>query len=241
MNIRPLSLMWEIRRPPDESQRDPDWLVQVTEMRGRVLYAGGRRPRFRQADGSCVDRDWFDHDAYHVLLRDSDMLIGCIRVVPLRNVRRCLTESLLQDRPFEQLLTWLGNGRDRVGEVGRWVVAPEYAPFRMGLRLAVAAGVLAKQLGLETIIAMVGTRDGQARTLMRAGGQRVPGLAPVRSQTYDDDLVVLTFDLSRPANVITLLAAEMTTRLSMERGDKAWDHVLPREGLINSKFQTTMS
>lgn len=223
MNIRPLSLMWEIRRPPDERQRDPDWLVQVTEMRGRVLYAGGRRPRFRQADGSCVDRDRFDHDAYHVLLRDSDMLIGCIRVVPLRNVRRCLTESLLQDRPFEQLLTWLGNGRDRVGEVGRWVVAPEYAPFRMGLRLAVAAGVLAKQLGLETIIAMVGTRDGQARTLMRAGGQRVPGLAPVRSQTYDDDLIVLTFDLSRPANVITLLAAEMATRLSMEREDKAWE------------------
>src|SRR5574340_947705 len=113
--------------------------------------------------------------------RDSDMLIGCIRVVPLRNVRRCLTESLLQDRPFEQLLTWLGNGRDRVGEVGRWVVAPEYAPFRMGLRLAIAAGGLAKQLGLETIIAMVGTRDGQARTLMRAGGQRVPGFASVRS------------------------------------------------------------
>lgn len=77
--------------------------------------------------------------------------------------------------------------------------------------------IFASRLGLETIIAMIGIRDGQARALMRADGQRVPRLAPVRSQGYDDDLVVRTFDLLRPANAVTLLMEETIARLSTER------------------------
>jgi hypothetical protein len=59
-------------------------------------------------------------------------------------------------------------------------------------------GALAKWLGLETLIATVGTRDGQAKTLVRAGGRQVPGLTTIKSQKFDDNLVVLTFDLLPP-------------------------------------------
>lgn len=77
--------------------------------------------------------------------------------------------------------------------------------------------IFASRLGLETIIAMIGIRDGQARALMRSGGRQVRGLAPMRSQGYDDDRVVPTFDLLRPANAVTLLMEETIARLSTER------------------------
>jgi GNAT acetyltransferase-like protein len=190
-------------------------------MRGRVLHAGGRRPQYRQADGSFLDQDPLDRCAYHILLRSSAYLIGCIRVVPLTSVPTCGTESLLGHQRFEHLLVNIGTTRDRAGEVGRWIVAPEYSRFRMGLRLISGVGALSKWLGLETVIANVGTRDGQAEILMRAGGRRVPGLSPIKSQEYNDDLVVLTFDLMHPAKSLGPLVAEMATLLSLEQGNEA--------------------
>jgi len=196
-------------------------------MRGRVLHAGGRRPQFRQADGRFIDVDPLDRCAYHILLRSSASLIGCIRVVPLTNVSTCGTESLLGRQGFEQMLVHIGSTRDKAGEVGRWIVAPEYSRFRMGLRLISGVGALSKWLGLETVIANVGTRDGQAGILMRAGGRQVPGLSPIKSQEYNDDLVVLTFDLMRPAKSLGPFVAEMATLLSLETRRKAHHGSLP--------------
>lgn len=194
--------------------------MELSKMRGRVLHAGGRRPQFRQTDGSFSDHDPLDRWAYHLLLRSSGCLIGCIRVVPL-SVQICGTESLLGHQRFEQLLVHLGTTRDRVGEVGRWIVAPEYSRFRMGLPLIAGLGALAKWLGLETLIATVGTRDGQAKTLMRAGGRQVPGFVPIKCQKYDDDLVVLTFDLLHPAESFEPFAVEMAARLSLDEQNEA--------------------
>ena len=125
------------------------------------------------------------------------------------------------------MLVHIGTTRDRAGEVGRWIVTPEYSRFRMGLRLISGVGALSKWLGLETVIANVGTRDGQAEILMRAGGRRVPGLSPIKSQEYNDDLVVLTFDLMHPAKSLGPLVAEMATLLSLETRRKAHHGSLP--------------
>jgi hypothetical protein len=195
--------------------------MELAEMRGRVLYAEGRRAQFRQGNGRCIDQDPLDRYAYHVLLRTSDKLIGCIRLVPLKHVQVCGIESLWGRRRFERLLVQLGTTRNRIGEVGRWVVTPEYALLRMGLRLVAGVGTLATWLRLETVVAVAGTRDGQANALMRAGGRPVPGLLPMKSQKYDDDLVILTFDLSHPVNSIGLLAADMALRLSIGQDKEA--------------------
>jgi GNAT acetyltransferase-like protein len=195
--------------------------MELSKMRGRVLHAGGRRPQFRQADGSFLDLDPLDRCAFHLLVRCSADLIGCIRVIPLTSAQPCGTESLLGRRRVDHLLVDLGTTRDRAGEVGRWMVAPEYSPFRMGLRLIAGIGALSKKLGIETLIATVGTRDGQVKTLMRAGGRPVPGLAPIYSQKYDDDLVVLTFDLFHPAKPFGPLAVASATRLPLEEVNDA--------------------
>lgn len=221
MSIHPLALSWEIRRPPISEVNEPEWITELAEMRGRVLYAGGRRGQFRHADGHCIDRDPLDRYAYHLLLRNLDRLIGCIRVIPLRNVQRCRSESLLGSEQFERVVVRCGTSRDRVGEVGRWVIVPELAPLRMGLRLVAGVGALAKWLGLETVVAIVGTRDGQADALMRAGGRQVPGLVPIKSEKYNDDLVVLTFDLLNPAKSFGPFAVEMAARLSLDEQNEA--------------------
>ena len=221
MNNYPDSFSWELHFPPNEDDHGQEWLMELSKMRGRVLHAGGRRPQFRRADGSFSDRDPLDQWAYHLLLRSSGYLIGCIRVVPLTSAQPCGTESLLGHQRFEQLLVHLGTARDRAGEVGRWIVAPEYSRFRMGLPLIAGLGALAKWLGLETLIATVGTRDGQAKALVRAGGRQVPGLTRIKSQKFDDNLVVLTFDLLHPTKFSGLLAAEMALRLSLEQEDEA--------------------
>jgi hypothetical protein len=221
------SFTWETHFPHDGDLLGQGWLLELSEMRGRVLHAGGRRPQFHKADGSFIDVDPLDRYAYHILLRSSTYIIGCIRVVPLTSVSICGTESLLGRQGFEQMLVHIGTTRDKIGEVGRWIVAPEYSRFRMGLRLIRGVGVLSKWLGLETVIATVGTRDGQAETLMRSGGRRVPGLSPIKSQKYNDDLVVLTFDLMHLAKSLGPLAAKMETLLSLETRRKAHHGSLP--------------
>lgn len=221
MNTHPHSFTWEIQCPPNQDTTRQAWLMELAEMRGRVLHAGGRRPHFLWEDGRVCDPDPLDRCAYHILVRSSPLLVGSIRVIPLTSVPMCGTECLVGPERFEQLLVDLGTTRDRAGEVGRWIVAPEYAPYRMGLRLIAAVGVLSKWLGIQAVIATVGTRGGQAKTLMRAGGRRVPGLAPIYSQTYDDDLVVLTFELSHPVESFGPFAIEMAARLSLEVQNEA--------------------
>ena len=223
MNNHPHSFMWEIHFPPNQDTTGQAWLIELAEMRGRVLHAGGRRPHFLQEDGRFCDPDPLDRCAYHILVRSSAHLVGCIRVVSLASVPICGTECLVGHARFEQLLVDLGTTRDRAGEVGRWIVAPEYTLFRMGLRLIAGVGALSQSLGIETVIATVGTRGGQAKTLMRAGGRRVPGLAPIYSEKYNDDLVVLSFDLVHPVEPFGPLAVEMAARLSFQEEMEAGD------------------
>jgi len=220
LNTHPHSFTWEIHCPLHQDTTRQVWLMELAEMRGRVLHAGGRRPHFLREDGRCCDPDPLDRCAYHILVRSSAHLVGSIRVVPLTSGPMCGTECLVGHERFEQLLVDLGTRRHTTGEVGRWIVAPEYSPFRMGVRLIAAVGVLSKWLGIQAVIATVGTRGRQAKTLMRAGGRRVPGLAPIYSYKYDDDLVVLTFDLSHPVESFGPFAIEMAARLSLRAPER---------------------
>jgi len=51
--------------------------------------------------------------------------------------------------------------------------------------------------------------------------RQVPGFVPIKCQKYDDDLVVLTFDLLHPAESFEPFAVEMAARLSLDEQNEA--------------------
>src|SRR5687767_992178 len=59
------------------------WLADLQQMRGRILYDGGRRPAFLFADGTFTDGDAIDLDAYHVMVRHNSHIVACARVMLL--------------------------------------------------------------------------------------------------------------------------------------------------------------
>lgn len=62
----------------------PPWLVELRECRARIAWNSGRRPDFRQTDGTFVDPDPHDLRAYHLMVRtDAGELIACCRYAPL--------------------------------------------------------------------------------------------------------------------------------------------------------------
>lgn len=215
-------LTWELHLPLVEginnrrSASGYEWLEELTEMRGRVLYNGGHRPDFLLVDGNFADPDPLDAYAYHLLARSSGCLVGCCRVVPLASAPSCITESLLGHQRLDRLLLEIGTTRAQTGEVSRWIVVPEYRCITLGLRLVAGTWAIGRWLGLQTGIAMVGTRDGQNRALMHIGGRPVPGLELLVSQKFDDELVVLSFDHSRPAKSFATLVDKMAALLELE-------------------------
>jgi hypothetical protein len=82
--------LWQVLAPPAESQDNlpvpgatGEFLTELSEFRGRMLYANGRRPRFARKGGKYADNDPLDLESFHVTVRTDGALIGCIRVTPL--------------------------------------------------------------------------------------------------------------------------------------------------------------
>jgi hypothetical protein len=200
-------LLWEVRPPLENAIRDcgktPVWLEEVRSLRAAVLYGDGRRPAFRTDDGHYVDPDPIDPRAYHVLAYHEGTLAGCVRIYPLtESGPPCLTETLLGEKRFSEMLLALGGSPDETFEIGRWVANPllrtssNLAPS-LGMQLAAAAGAVALRLvengrlrnGLA--LSSVGTRDGQDAILARFGLTAVAGMQPVQCNHYDDSLRVM--------------------------------------------------
>jgi hypothetical protein len=200
------SLSWEVRQPLEDASHDcdkiPVWLEEVRSLRAAVLYDDGRRPAFKTEDGHYVDPDPMDTRSYHVLAYHHATLAGCVRIYPLHENPPCLTETLLGQTRFSEMLLGLGGCRGESFEIGRWVANPVLRTGSnlaggLGLQLAAAAGALVlwlvKNGGLENGIALssVGTRDGQDAVLARFGLTIVPGIEPVLCDRYDDTLRVM--------------------------------------------------
>jgi hypothetical protein len=214
---------WQWRRPAAAASSLPGgetspWLAELSEMRGRVLYAGGRRPAFRSGDGRCVDRDRFDPVAHHLLVRVRGALAGCLRIVPFTSATTS-TETLLGPAGLRDIIGPLGLGREDCGEASRWIVAPEHRGYATGIRLVAGTFALARRLRLRVVVATVGTRDGQRTALERAGGLCVPGFEAIPSARFDDELCVMAFDTDRPNRAIQRLVQDMASRLEPDHSD----------------------
>jgi hypothetical protein len=208
-SARPSSqaLSWEVRPTLGDWMHDhgkaPVWLEEVRSLRAAVLFEDGRRPAFRTRDGHYVDPDPIDPHSFHVLAYHQGTLAGCVRIYPLsESGPPCLTETLLGEDRFSEMLHRLGGKREETFEIGRWVSNPllrtssNLAPS-LGMQLAAAAGAVTVRLvengRLRKGIALsaVGTEDGQDTILTRFGLTVVPGMEPVRCDHYNDTLRVM--------------------------------------------------
>jgi N-acyl-L-homoserine lactone synthetase len=197
-------LSWSMRSPfeePDncESRSVPDWLDDVRTLRGSVFFDGGRRPHFRTNDGRFADPDPVDSHAYHILAYDGQKLVGCVRVYHVKeNGPACVTEKVLGERSFSEVLDQQGARRADTVEIGRWIVHPAYrASGRTGTQLAAAAAALATTLNVGfagrrgMVVCSVGTGDQQDVMLAHIGLMAIPVAQPIRCADFNDDVRVM--------------------------------------------------
>jgi N-acyl-L-homoserine lactone synthetase len=158
-DARSLSLSWRLRSPLQgrsycEGHSLPDWLKEVRSLRGSVLFDNGRRRHFRTEEGRFFDADPIDLYAYHILAYDAMRLVGCVRVYPLiSDGFSCLTEQILGEKAFSELLHKLGAQRTETVEIGRWIVHPAYrASGCPAVQLAAASAALAITLEKRGIV-----------------------------------------------------------------------------------------
>jgi Acetyltransferase (GNAT) domain len=225
----PVSLSWHIRVPLGvacnlRARALPVWLDDVRSLRGAVLFENGRRPCFRTADKRLFDPDPIDLHSHHILAHVGQKLVGCVRFYHLgANSLPCVTEKVLGETVFSDMLNELGVQRTDTVEIGRWIVHPAYrANGRPATQLAAASAALALTLGdgaiaqRGTVICSVGRGNKQDLILARVGLATVPGLESIKSDEFNDDVGVMYCTGERPLNApFFRIISDMVKRLAL--------------------------
>src|SRR5215831_6058800 len=220
-------IVWSLQPPP--GRESALWRDELSSFRGRTLWNNGRRPHFLQNDGTPRDFDSIDDHAWHILARAGGQLVGCTRVLPVSNTNRVLADDFFGRETLESALSTTGLSVNSVAEVSRWVVTSSrngrsvktLGGLRpLGFALLACAVAVARKLGCDAMIGSCGTRDGQDRLIVHAGGTPVPGV-PVRKDDRFDDVLVLLM-LHTPTPGFERLIRDMESTLAHQG---AWDFV----------------
>jgi hypothetical protein len=126
-------------------------------------------------------------------------LVGCVRVYRLvSNGFSCVTEQILGEKTFSEMLHKLGAQRTETVEIGRWIVHPAYrASGRPAVQLAAASAALAITLGNASlvqrgiVVCSAGTGDRQDLMLARIGLAAVPATEPIKCDEFKDTVRVM--------------------------------------------------
>jgi hypothetical protein len=167
----------------------PAWVSEIRALRSRVLYDEGRRPRFQPGSAGDGDPDPLDLQSFHVAVRDDGILVGCVRITPIGGPLPCATEQFIGAERWGTLLGHMAVPSDQIVEHGRWVAAREYKDIGTGLYLMCLSFALAYKLGYTSSVATASIDV--VEMLERAGARRAPDLAPVHSEHYAGDAIVL--------------------------------------------------
>ena len=206
---------WNVLASADCAASDPVILAEISEFRGRVLYADGRRPLFRQEGGRYVDDDLLDARSVHILARQDGDLVGYLRIRPLPEHGRSSVGLLTTAGELDAALREVGLTRNDFLEVSRWMVAPRARGTDVGATLVVGAWVIGRRRRKQRLIATAGTRDGQVKMLARFGGRVLESIAPKLIAEYDDELVTLCFDLNNPPPRVASKLGEVERLLNL--------------------------
>ena len=188
---------WDLVSPAGKGS-DPFVLRELSEFRGRILYAGGRRPRFRRAGGGYADDDRLDSRSFHVTARMSGDLVGYLRLRPIPEDSQSFLERLATRPQLEAALKEMRLTPNDCLEVSRWIVAPCARGTAVASTLVVSAHAVGRWLGKRRLLATVGLRDGQVSMLARFGGQVIHSVDAKFLEEYDDDVALMHFDLDSP-------------------------------------------
>jgi hypothetical protein len=207
-------ISWKLHEPGAASAVQ---LEEISELRGRVLYANGRRPRFRLATGRFADPDPLDPEAYHIVALESGNPVGCVRNVPVSEGIPCITDHLLGQTHVSEMLAGFGVEKKDAVECSRWMLDPEFRASHIGALLAGGAVAVARTLGFKLLFCSVGTRDKQDRMLARLGLRYVPGLPLIAVPEYNDDLCVMYIKPHLPTPRMAELMAKMDLELKLKQ------------------------
>jgi hypothetical protein len=193
----------EIRTPAEalEAEANPDiqWLRELREMRGRVIYnEWGRNPVFLSANGTPSDPDPYDLQAHHVLLRLSQRVVACARISPLDCSKPGLISTLLGQKRFDRILRDLGTPPELSCEGSRWVVGKDFRSLGLGPRVVATSWALVRSLGRHIGFVLAGTRYGQDKLLCRLGAQPVHGVPTLSACVVNDEVRLLHFNGDPP-------------------------------------------
>ena len=120
--VSPIDAVCE-RYRPFVALADSRLLAEISEFRGRVLYANGRRPHFQSDGGLYTDEDPQDLESLHVTVRHHGALVACLRLTPILHSRTFIGRLV----GFEDLNALLRDMRltsNDCVEAGRWIVLP---------------------------------------------------------------------------------------------------------------------
>jgi Acetyltransferase (GNAT) domain len=206
---------WGLFPPPGDAQSS--CLGEIREFRARVLYEAGRRPAFRDADGSYADLDPLDQAAYHVYARVAGVIVGSVRLLPVSARDLCLTEQLIGPVRFAQMLRTLNVNRVETIEGGRWVVDPPHRVGRLGVLLAAAGVAVARALRYRMLVCPVGTGRKQDRVLARLGLGTVADVPLITVPHLDDAVRVMHVFPSRVGPILRELMDSAAVELKLPR------------------------
>jgi predicted GNAT family N-acyltransferase len=187
---------WELKCPIGHEKREwHAWLEQTREMRGYVLYEEGLRPFFKKFDNNYYDCDPFDNRCYHILAKDNGKVIGCIRLLPMSQNLNCITSEAVGTEVIAKAMAGFGVAFNRLAEVSRWIVHPQYKKTLTGHYLALAVWGLANHLGYQ-FFASGGFKVN--KLLSQYGGVYLSENAgPYYSEKYQDNVYILYFDKNK--------------------------------------------
>ncbi len=194
----------------------PQWLEDVRALRGRVLYAGGRRPQFFEPETQRYD-DAQPHDleAWHIVARLNGSVVGCVRCAPLGTAASPIAE-LLGPEKLDEVVASLGASPDRCAEVSRWTVDPECGLIGLGYDLVAAVWAFLADRGFLFGLAAAGTAGKQDRILHQLGLRYLENVQELWSPTFDDTLRFMYAPFEEPVEKLEPDLAEMRQRLQYD-------------------------
>ncbi len=140
---------WRVETPvhpgSPSSRRSNEWLAELWDMRGWIIYQNGYRPSFRSSDGRFSDEDPLDAFSFHVTARLNGKLVGCVRLVRYTDAPMTWAQSVLGKSQIEEVVNSLESSLGNAGECGRWIVEPEERGKHLGRYLM--SGVYATARG----------------------------------------------------------------------------------------------
>ena len=201
-------------------------LDEISEFRGRVLYDSGRRPAFSRGNGQFADDSCHDVVSYHVTVRRAGELIACVRLTPYTAESLGSIGTLIGYPRLRSVVETLGLSPLECIEGSRWIVEPSVRGRELGRLLLLSLWAVGRFLRNKCLFGSAGTRDGQDRMIARTGGRVAPGDIVVKAEEYDDDLLLMYFDLSQPPRHVAEGLPLVNSLLNIDCRTQSTQHIL---------------